>query len=85
VVHDAQYTDEEFADKSGWGHSTVAYAVRVAAQSGARRLLLFHHDPSHTDRDVEQLLGIARHLPEARRLKDVSVATEGLRVDLGRG
>lgn len=85
LVHDAQYTDEEFMEKSDWGHSTVAYAVRVAAESGVRRLLLFHHDPSHADREVDRLLGRARHLPEARRLDDVSVAFEGMRVDLGHG
>ncbi|HVX21810.1 MAG TPA: MBL fold metallo-hydrolase [Acidimicrobiales bacterium] len=84
VVHDAQYTDEEFVDKSDWGHSTVAYAVRVAAESGAKRLLLFHHDPAHGDRDIDRLLSRARRLPDARRLDDVSVATEGLTVILGR-
>lgn len=85
VVHDAQYSDEEFADKPGWGHSTVAYAVRVAAEAGAKRLLLFHHDPSHSDRAVDRLLGIARHLHDAKRLQDVSVAVEGMTVDLGHG
>ena len=84
VMHDAQYTDEEFVEKSDWGHSTVAYAVRVAAEAGAKRLLLFHHDPSHDDHQVEQLLGQARRLHDARRLEDISVATEGLTVELGR-
>lgn len=85
VVHDAQYTDEEFMDKSDWGHSTLAYAVRVAAEAGAKRLLLFHHDPAHTDRDLERLVSRARRLPDAHRLHDVSVASEGMTVDLGRG
>lgn len=84
VVHDAQYSEEEFLERSEWGHSTVAYAVRVAAESGAKRLLLFHHDPSHSDRDVERLLSQARRLPDARRLEDVSIAGEGLTIDLGR-
>jgi phosphoribosyl 1,2-cyclic phosphodiesterase len=84
VVHDAQYSDEEFVEKPDWGHSTVAYAVRVAAEAGAKRLLLSHHDPSHDDRQVEQLLGQARRLHDARRLEDISVATEGLTVELGR-
>jgi ribonuclease BN (tRNA processing enzyme) len=48
-VHDAQYTDAEFAVKAHWGHSTVAYAVEVAKQAGVRRLALFHHDPTHAD------------------------------------
>jgi len=84
VVHDAQYSEEEFVERSEWGHSTVAYAVRVAAESGARRLLLFHHDPSHSDRYVERLLGQARRLPDAQRLEDVSIAREGMTIDLER-
>ncbi|HEY5246813.1 MAG TPA: hypothetical protein VIJ60_14180, partial [Acidimicrobiales bacterium] len=64
--------------------STVAYAVRVAAEAGAKRLLLFHHDPARSDRDAERLLRRARRLPEAGRLDDVSLASEGLTVDLGR-
>ena len=84
LIHDAQYTDDEFMDKSEWGHSTVAYAVRVAAESGVRRLMLFHHDPAHTDRDVERLVGRARRLQDSKRVNDVSVASEGLTVDLGR-
>lgn len=82
LVHDAQYSDEEFASKPAWGHSTAAYAVRVAAECGAGRLLLFHHDPLHGDREVGLLLRQARRLPEARRVDDVSVAVEGLSVKL---
>lgn len=77
LLHDAQYSDDEFASKPDWGHSTVAYALRVAAESGVRRLLLFHHDPSHTDRDVAKLLRGARRLADACRVKEVSVASEG--------
>lgn len=77
LLHDAQYSDEEFRAKPDWGHSTVAYAVRVAAESGVRRLFLFHHDPSHTDRDVGLFLRRARRLPDARRVGQISAATEG--------
>ncbi len=49
VIHDAQYDDEEFSLKAEWGHSTVAYAVHVAKKSNAKKLVLFHHDPSHDD------------------------------------
>lgn len=82
VVHDAQYLDGEFADKCDWGHSTVAYAVRVAAEAGARRLALFHHDPSRDDDEVAALLERARHLPDAARLDELSIACEGGTVDL---
>ena len=82
VVHDAQYTDEELDAKPAWGHSTAGYAVHVAAEAGAHRLLLFHHDPARTDGGVEMEVELARRLPDAKRLDDVSAATEGLTVDL---
>ena len=50
LIHDGQYTDDEFSAKADWGHSTAADPVHVAAEAGAKRLLLSHHDPSHTDR-----------------------------------
>jgi phosphoribosyl 1,2-cyclic phosphodiesterase len=84
VVHDAQYTDHEFAERAEWGHSTIAYAVRVAAEAGARRLALFHHDPSHEDAAIDRLVKLARSLPEAKRLEGVFAAKEGEVVDLGR-
>ncbi len=84
VIHDSQYTDDEFMEKSDWGHSTFAYAVRVAAQAGAKRLVLFHHDPGRADRDLEKLVSRARRLQDARRLGDVSAAQEGATIDLGR-
>ncbi len=84
VVHDSQYTDDEFVDKFDWGHSTFPYAVRVAAESGAKRLLLFHHDPSHSDREIDRITSSARRLPDAKRLEDISSAYEGLTVDLSK-
>jgi phosphoribosyl 1,2-cyclic phosphodiesterase len=84
LVHDGQYTDDEFSAKADWGHSTAAFAVHVAAESGARRLLLSHHDPSHTDRELDRILNAARRLPEAKQIEDVSSAHEGQTVDLGK-
>jgi ribonuclease BN (tRNA processing enzyme) len=80
LLHDAQYSDEEFDAKPDWGHSTVGYAVRVAAECGVRRLFLFHHDPSHTDREVSSLARRARRIDGARGLEEVSVAMEGTTV-----
>ena len=62
----------------------AAYAVHVAAESGARRLLLSHHDPSHTDRELDRILNQARRLPEARRVEDLSSAKESQSIDLGK-
>lgn len=82
VIHDAQYTEAEFAAKATWGHSTFAYATHVAAEAGARRLVLFHHDPVHTDEDLDRLLEETRQHPEASRLDGIAVAEEGWSVDL---
>jgi phosphoribosyl 1,2-cyclic phosphodiesterase len=83
LVHDAQYTDAEFAVKAHWGHSTMAYAVEVAKQCGARRLALFHHDPTHGD-DVLDRLAL-----EAGKLAGTSlavvVAAEGMTISLEPG
>lgn len=50
LIHDAQYTDEEYSlYRRGWGHSTRSDAVRVAQAAGVKSLALFHHDPSHDD------------------------------------
>lgn len=84
LVHDGQYTEDEFTGKCDWGHSTVAYAMRVAAEAKVKRLLLFHHDPSHDDRQLERLVSAARRLPEAREVGRVSLAREGMTVDLAR-
>lgn len=82
LIHDAQYTPDEFAMKSDWGHSTIAYAVHVAHQAGVRELCLFHHDPLHSDEEIDRLLGEARSMKEAAALHSVIAASEGLVVDV---
>lgn len=59
LIHDAQYTNDEFARKRDWGHCTVDYAVWMAVESGARQLALFHHDPTHDDVVLDGLVGAA--------------------------
>jgi phosphoribosyl 1,2-cyclic phosphodiesterase len=83
LVHDGQYTDDEFAAKSDWGHSTAAFAVHVAAEAQVKRLLISHHDPSHNDRDIDRIIAGARRLPEAKLIEDVSAAHEAQSIDLG--
>lgn len=81
LIHDAQFTPEEFAAKSNWGHCTLEYAVHVAAVAGVGRLVLFHHDPSHTDDTLDRLLDDVRALPAAAGLEIVA-AHEGLTLTL---
>lgn len=56
LIHDAQFTSDEFAERPHWGHCTPSYALEVARQAGAKRLALFHHDPFHDDDMVDSLL-----------------------------
>ncbi len=55
LIHDAQHTAAEFATVSGFGHSTLDYAVRLAEDAGARTMVLFHHAPSRTDDELDRL------------------------------
>jgi ribonuclease BN (tRNA processing enzyme) len=56
LVHDAQYTVEEFPSKKTFGHSVVEYAVGLGREAGARTVALFHHDPPRTDDQVDAIL-----------------------------
>lgn len=81
LIHDAQYTPAEFEQKSHWGHCTVDYAVRVAQEAHVKKLILFHHDPSHGDDCMDLLLDGAQRLAEPSGL-EVVAAFEGLKLDL---
>lgn len=56
LVHDAQYTDEEYQATRGWGHTTFSSATELGIEAGVERLGLFHHDPDHTDDDVDRFV-----------------------------
>jgi phosphoribosyl 1,2-cyclic phosphodiesterase len=59
LVHDAQYTDEEYRQRVGWGHSSVGDAVSFATRAAVERLVLFHHDPEHDDPWLDRLVAEA--------------------------
>jgi phosphoribosyl 1,2-cyclic phosphodiesterase len=59
LVHDCQYTDDEYAAHAGWGHSSLSDALAFAQRAEAERVLLFHHDPLHTDDFLDRLHGSA--------------------------
>ncbi|MDD3581873.1 MAG: MBL fold metallo-hydrolase [Desulfobacca sp.] len=78
LVHDAQYTPEEMAERRGWGHSTYQGAVELALTAGARCLRLFHHDPARTDAQIQEIVSRARKLVIARHGHlEVDAAREG--------
>ena len=55
LLHDAQNTAEEYKEKLGWGHSSMEDAIKFASLSGAKHLLLSHHDPYRSDEQLNQL------------------------------
>ena len=81
LLHDAQYFEHEYADRIGWGHSSVADAVGYAEALGARRLLLFHHEPAHSDESLERLEAEARSLA-AGNGHQPALAREGMVLEL---
>lgn len=75
VVYDCTYTDDEFPARIGWGHSTWQEGIRLCRQADAKRLAIFHHDPTHDDTFMAQVE------EEARTVWDGAfVAREGVRV-----
>jgi ribonuclease BN (tRNA processing enzyme) len=76
LVHDAQYTDDEYAERIGWGHSSLRTAVAFADLVGARRLAAFHHDPGHDDAFLDGFLATALASGEP-----VVAACEGLTLE----
>jgi len=59
LIPDCQYTDEEYPAHAGWGHSALSDTLTFADRVGARRTLLFHHDPLHTDAMLDALGAVA--------------------------
>jgi phosphoribosyl 1,2-cyclic phosphodiesterase len=77
LIHDAQHTAAEFADRAFLGHSAVEYAVGLAEAAGARTVALFHHDPARTDDEIDALV-----VAHAGGTVEVIAAAEGLTIEL---
>lgn len=80
LIHDAQYTAEEYAARVGWGHSTIGDAVAVARLARASRLVTFHHDPAHDDDELDQMLAQARAAADGQF--EVIAGREGARLEV---
>ncbi|HZT17792.1 MAG TPA: MBL fold metallo-hydrolase [Dongiaceae bacterium] len=72
-IYDSTYTEEEYPKYAGWGHSTWAKGLELAAAAGAGTFIAFHHDPSHDDAFMDRL---AEKLDRAR--PGSLVAREGM-------
>jgi len=84
VIHDSQYSAEEYRGHEGWGHSSMEQAVRIACDAGVKCLCLFHHDPSHSDEFLDQMLQKARQLAAGSETR-IEAAREGGQISLKAG
>ncbi len=83
LIHDAQYTPDEYPNFVGWGHSSIEHALAFAKAAGVAHLAPFHHDPSHTDAILDRLyeeMEKSHKLPFA-----LTPAAEGATLEVGRG
>jgi phosphoribosyl 1,2-cyclic phosphodiesterase len=83
IVHDSQYTLEEYNSKfTGWGHSSYDFAIKSAHKAGVKKLLFFHHDPLRTDEQLDELLAGYRAKIGNQTSMEVATAKEGMTVEV---
>ena len=77
VIYDSMYTEEEFATKIGWGHSTWNQGVKLCREAGAKQLAIFHHEPDHTDDIMDEIEADAKET-----WRECFCAREGMEIRL---
>lgn len=83
LIHDTTYTPEEYRDHVGWGHSHYLFPIDVAARANVKKLVLFHHDPSHSDDVVDGILQKCLQEIRSRRYSFQCIAAaEGMTLDV---
>jgi ribonuclease BN (tRNA processing enzyme) len=82
LIHDATYTPEEYATHVGWGHSDYLFALKVASEAEVKKLVLFHHDQTRSDDQVDEILKTCRREIALRGHRfECIAAAEGMVVD----
>jgi phosphoribosyl 1,2-cyclic phosphodiesterase len=81
LIHDAQYSSKEYTRCVGWGHSSLQHAIAFATLAAAKHVVLFHHDPTHTDADLDRLC--AEAVAATKPSFPVTLGAEGAVFDLG--
>jgi phosphoribosyl 1,2-cyclic phosphodiesterase len=75
LIHDSQYTDDEYLSRVGWGHSSMTQAMEFARIAEAGTFVPFHHDPAHKDDDLDRMYRSA--IGELKPRFPVTPAKEG--------
>ncbi len=83
LILDSQYDAAEYKKHVGWGHGCVDESVALALKAGVKKLVLFHHDPDHSDRKIDSFVRYARRLvARAKGKLKVEAAREGMTITL---
>jgi ribonuclease BN (tRNA processing enzyme) len=82
LIHDAQYTAEEYEKHLGWGHSSYNYAMDVASQSNVKKLVFFHHDPNYKDKKLESIEEQCKNEVREKSGFEIIMAREGLKIEV---
>jgi len=78
LILDTQYTDEEYQSHVGWGHGSLSTAISLALDASVRKLILFHHDPTHDDETIDKMVQTARKMAaKSESYLEVEGAREG--------
>ena len=81
LIHDAQYDDDEYKIKRGWGHSTWSQALQLAMEARVERLVLFHHDPDHDDQKIDTFLAACQQEAKNNGASlEIIAAQEGMEI-----
>lgn len=81
LFHDSQYTEDEYPNHRAWGHSSIAHTVTFGQMTKAENVVLFHHDPAHSDEQLEEHLKRAEELWGHTNTAPV-LAYEGMEIEL---
>ena len=81
LIHDSQYSHEEYPTKIGFGHSNIVQAFEFAEMANVKNFVPFHHDPAHSDDQLDRMIAEARK--EVAPKFEVTPGQEGMVLDLG--
>ncbi|WP_306250849.1 GAF domain-containing protein [Parvularcula sp. IMCC14364] len=82
VIHDSQYTADEYETKMGWGHSTYEYAYRMAQYADVKKLMFTHHDPLRTDKQIDAIVKSVHKRVGGKNKIKAEAATQGTMIGI---
>ena len=82
LIHDATYTPEEYVNHVGWGHSHYLFCLKIAHEAGVKKLILFHHDQTHDDATLDDIVNKCRREIRTRNYRfECYAAAEGMEME----